>query len=280
MKSFEQQYYEDDSFWSGDMLQDEANRFRIAFTTRMIPESVETLADIGCGNGVFVNYVSKTKPGIRLLGVDRSETALRYVQTQKEVGDIANLQFADRSFDCVTCLEVIEHLPVPVFKQSLQQLARIAKDYLLISVPFQENLEESFNQCPACKTIFNLELHLRSFSEEYFRHLFDEYGFTCQQTEVFGKSIQFKGHYQFRKIFYPEQFRQWKSPLCPVCGYQDTRETAVNAIPAIKVEKRSHHSIGSGRKKWIAYLTGLPKLVWPKEKKFYWIIGVFKRNPS
>ena len=34
----------------------------------------------------------------------------------------------------------------------------------------------------------------------------------------------------------------------------------------------------SKRKKWIAYLTALPKMVWPKETRFYWIIGVFKRN--
>ena len=275
MNSFEQQYYEDESFWSGNMLQDEANRYRITYTASLVPESVKTLADIGCGNGVFVNYLSKVKPHLQLLGVDRSEAALQFVQTNKEKGDITNLHFPDKSFDCVTCLEVIEHLPIPVFKQSLHHLARISKDYLIVSVPYGETLEESYNQCPACKTIFNLELHLRSFSREYFRHLFDEFGFTCVQSEEFGRSVRYKGHYAFRKLFYPEQFRQWKSPICPVCGYKDEKQKTVdegNPLP------KSQFPMRSKRKKWIAYMTALPKLIWPKETRFYWIVGVFKRN--
>jgi ubiquinone/menaquinone biosynthesis C-methylase UbiE len=278
MNSFEQQYYEDESFWSGDMLQDEANKLRITYTASLIPDSVKNLADIGCGNGVFVNYLSKARPDLRLVGVDRSEAALQFVKTEKEKGDISNLHFPDRSFDCVTCLEVIEHLPVPIYHQSLEQLARIAKDYLVVSVPFSETLEESYNQCPSCKTVFNLELHLRSFSREYFTHLFDEFGFTCVKHDTFGRSVRYKGHYTFRKLFYPEQFRQWKSPICPVCGYQDPAKKQKAEAPASAAPRPKGHPMRAGRKKWVNYFTAIPKLIWPKETRFYWIIGVFKRN--
>jgi SAM-dependent methyltransferase len=271
MNDFEKQYYESASFWEGEMLQDEANKSRINYTAGLVPEDVKSLVDVGCGNGVFVNYLHKQRPVVDILGVDRSATALRYVDTNKEEGDIASLHFSNLSFDCVTCLEVIEHLPVSVYDQALANLARIAGKYLIVSVPFNEKLEESYNQCPSCKSVFNHELHLRSFSEEYFTHLFDDYGFSCLKTQKLGASLKFRGYYFFRKFFYKEQFREWKSPICPICGYEksgDQSNDGSNSQPKAKARHR----------KWISYITGLPKLIWPKETTYYWIIGLYKRN--
>src|SRR4030095_10335142 len=112
MSSFEQEYYEAERFWEGAAIQDENNLDRIAKTISMIPADAGSLADIGCGNGVFVNRLAKEKPSMTIVGVDRSEAALKYVQTEKMHGDIGAIPFDDNSFDCITCLEVIEHLPV------------------------------------------------------------------------------------------------------------------------------------------------------------------------
>jgi SAM-dependent methyltransferase len=273
MSEFERLYYESDSFWQGEMLQDEDNKLRIKFTADLIPANVKTLIDVGCGNGVFVNYLQTSRPNLDIIGMDRSATALKYVRTKKEQGDISNIQFPDKTFDCVTCLEVIEHLPVNIYEKSLEQLARIAKDYLIISVPYNERLEESYNQCPSCKTIFNYQLHLRSYSDEYFKHLFDKFGFECVSTDKLGLSKQFKGHYMFRKLFYKEQFLKWQSPICPICGYQHQASSPTPVLP--QAEKASGGP--SASRKLISYITWFPKLIWPKEERYYWIIGLFKR---
>jgi ubiquinone/menaquinone biosynthesis C-methylase UbiE len=269
MNSFEKEYYEHEGFWEGDMLHDENNAKRIRETSAMIPASVKSLLDVGCGNGVFVNYLSEAKPELKLMAVDRSEAALKFVRSDKAVGDINQLSFADRSFDCVSCLEVIEHLPSNIYKQSLNELARVAGEYVIISVPFEEKLEESFNQCPSCKSIFSYEMHLRRYTDEIMQHLLDEFGFKCIQLKKEGPEVKYKGHYTFRKIFYKKQFRRWLSPICPMCGYKE----ATTAAPV----QAHHNHVPAPQRSIISRLTALPKLVWPKETKYYWIIGLYQR---
>src|SRR5882762_8600681 len=121
MSDFEKEYYESESFWEGEMVQDAANQERIRFTSDFIPRDVKSLADIGCGNGVFVNQLKVTKPALELMAIDRSLAALKYVKTEKKQGDISDIPLRDRSVDCATCLEVIEHLPVAVYENALNE---------------------------------------------------------------------------------------------------------------------------------------------------------------
>jgi 2-polyprenyl-3-methyl-5-hydroxy-6-metoxy-1,4-benzoquinol methylase len=120
MADFEKLYYESDAFWKGSMVQDELNQIRIATTERLIPSEVKSLVDVGCGNGVFANYLLQVRPEINIMAVDRSESALKYVSTNKTIGDIADLPLESNSYDCVTCLQVLEHIPVFNCKCSLQ----------------------------------------------------------------------------------------------------------------------------------------------------------------
>ncbi len=62
MNGFERQYYEAEVFWEGDAVGDDNNISRIKETAALIPASVTSLADIGCGNGVFVNYLHAQHP--------------------------------------------------------------------------------------------------------------------------------------------------------------------------------------------------------------------------
>ena len=165
MSNFEKEYYESEQFWEGEAIQDENNLNRFRETAAMVPAETASLADIGCGNGLFVNYLHQEKPWLNLMGIDRSETALKYVKTNKQAGDIAAIPLPDNAYDCVTCLEVIEHLPVDVYATALAELARVAQKHIIISVPYAEELEENHTQCPECKTIFNADLHMRNFSE-------------------------------------------------------------------------------------------------------------------
>ncbi len=133
MNNFEKEYYESERFWEGEALQDEGNIKRIKETASLIPPDTTSLVDIGCGNGVFVNYLQKEIPNLNLFAIDRSKSALKYVKTENKEGDIADIPLPDNSFDCVTCLEVIEHLPVGVFQKALSELVRISNKYVIIS---------------------------------------------------------------------------------------------------------------------------------------------------
>lgn len=269
MSEFEKQYYESAEFWEGDKLQDPANQLRIKFTSDYIPSNVTSIADIGCGNGVFVNYLKENKPHLDIVAVDRSLTALKFVKTNKIEAAINDIPLNDISYDCVSCLEVLEHLPVPIYKQSLKELSRISKKYVIISVPFEEEIEANHNQCPSCKTIFNYDLHMRRYDADIIENLMNEFGFRCEKMDKLGEMINFKGHYTFRKIFYKNQFRQWRSPICPVCGYSKRNEE----VSSNNVENSS----SKPERSLISYFSVLPKLFWPKEKKYYWIIALYKK---
>jgi ubiquinone/menaquinone biosynthesis C-methylase UbiE len=268
--TFEKEYYEANSFWEGEMLQDAANNERFDITANLIPAAVLSILDAGCGNGVFVNHLAKKKPELKIHALDRSETALRFVDTDKTQGDLAEMPFADGSFDCISCLEVLEHLPVDSFKKALAELTRVSKKYLLISVPYNEVLEDSYTKCPNCKAIFNYELHLRSFNDDVFKKLFDDYGYRQIKSVKAGMSENFKFHKSYRKLFYSEQFLRWNSPICPICGFTE-KAKANNNQPI------NHQAHFSQKRKLISYLAAIPKMIWPKEKKYYWIIGLFEK---
>ena len=193
------------------------------------------------------------------------------MRVNKVEGDIAELPMDDNSYDCVTCLEVIEHLPVTVYEKALKELTRIAKNHIIISVTYDEKLEVNYTRCPSCKTIFNKDIHLRSFDDARMQNLLTDFGFKCVYTQKLNRTQKFVGHDLYRKIFYPEQLLKWNSPICPICGFVDKEE-------AKSVHQMEGYVNGAPQKrKLISYLTGLPKLLWPKETRYYWILARYEK---
>lgn len=273
MESFEKKYYEASRFWDEGAFDDPGNIERIKVTIDTVPADVKTLVDCGCGNGLFLNALSREKPGIQCHGFDRSQAALNYVKCENSIGDVTNIQFGDNSFDCVTCLEVIEHLPVDVFDIALKELARVSSKYIIISVPYKEVLEENYTKCPQCKSMFNADLHLRSFDEEKIQSLLVPFGYYCQKYLLLGKTSRYKGHFAFRKLIYPQQFRQWKSPLCPICGFEEEK------MQVVKSQSDGDDKINRPLKNNpLRYITWMPKLFWPKEDRHYWILAIYKKE--
>jgi SAM-dependent methyltransferase len=268
MENLEKKYYENSAFWENGMLEDPLNMERIEITSKLIPQDVKSLADIGCGNGVFLNFIAQKFPEMDLIGVDRSEFALNLVKTKKLNGDIGNIPLEDHQYDCVSCLEVIEHLPIGVYENALNELCRISKKYIIISVPFEEKIEDSYTKCPCCLTIFNWELHLRRFEKNDIIRLLEKNKFKCISHSTLGLNERFVGHELFKKIFYPKQMQKWNSPICPVCGYSEQSKIGLE-IDSINIKPK--RSI-------LSYFTSIPKLFWPKTKRHYWILALYERE--
>ncbi len=260
---FEKKYYEYGGFWDGDFLVDDRNTIRYNTTINLIPKNTKSLLDLGCGNGIFLNKLKEVNNIPKLVGVDRSNNALEYVKTEKYNKDITDTGFDDNSFDCVSALEIIEHLTYDNFENALKEITRISNKYVILSVPFNEKIENSKNQCPQCKSIFNHDLHLRSFSKEYFTSLLDKYGYKLKEFKLEGNQQKFLYHSLYVSLFYPNQKKlRWRSPICPVCGYRSE--------PIKKKKKEQQKNNVNFLKSWIKFL-------WPKRDEFYWIIGVFEK---
>jgi len=98
------------------------------------------LLDVGCGEGYVLRHLRGAWPELAAQGVDGDREAL--VQARGSIpgaflghADASYLPFAGNSFDMVACLEVLEHLREPAL--AMEELARVSRGYLLLSVPNQ-----------------------------------------------------------------------------------------------------------------------------------------------
>lgn len=85
---------------------------------------------IGKGSGIVENAISIIAPHIRIVTFDINPELSPDV-----IGDVSCLPFKDSSFDCILCCQVLEHIPFETMDDTLKGFARVAKDFVVISVP-------------------------------------------------------------------------------------------------------------------------------------------------
>lgn len=93
--------------------------------------------DVGCGIGALVSELRRR--GVDAHGCDFSTTfiarARRRARPHLTQQDVTALGFPDASFDLVTCMEVLEHLPVRVIDLAVAELARVSRGTVLVTTP-------------------------------------------------------------------------------------------------------------------------------------------------
>lgn len=249
--SYEQQAYELDDLWKLENIS-APDRRRVEFLAGRVPAQARTLVDVGCGNGIFLNYLDETQPGRfdRLCGTDRSAAALRYVKTEKHLAGIDALPFGDGEFDLAACLEVLEHLPLDVYPRALAELARVARRWVLVTVPNDQDLARLLVTCPSCATRFNADYHMRSFRRPDMERLLDAHGFRCAEVFHIEKQPHYIGLRRLQRLSMP-----WYA-ICPVCGYHGDLVRPQGGEGAVR---------------------SLAKRLWPRYGKHRWIGGLYER---
>lgn len=156
--------------WSS--LKERHLKAKISKVIETIPDDVNSVIDIGCGNGVITNVLGQQ---FEITGVDRSEQALQMVSTKKLRASADNVPLPDHSFDMVFSSELLEHLDDETFEKSIAEVKRLSKRYIFITVPNNENPDKLSIQCPDCHYIYNSPNHLRKFKLSHFEDLFKDY---------------------------------------------------------------------------------------------------------
>lgn len=194
----------------------ETEKKRIINTIDMIPSDVSSVLEVGCGDGRIINSLINKYP--KLCGLDISSEALKKVKTPKIKGNLEKLPFPDNSYDIVICCEVLEHLPYPIYEKSLNEIERVAKDYILISVPNNENLDKEIIKCPKCGCSFHKWRHLRSFDEKKLNRIFKNFKIIENKKQLL-EQILFEDNIIKIRNFFKKNANFPKTSLCPQCSY-------------------------------------------------------------
>ncbi|MBU1369315.1 MAG: class I SAM-dependent methyltransferase [Bacteroidetes bacterium] len=198
---------------------------KIQLVLDLIPLHVESILDVGCGNGAITNVLAESYD---ITGVDRSKEALKYVTTKKILASADAIPLRDKQFDLVFSSELLEHLEEITLKNTVHEISRLTNNYLLISVPNDENPDKLSIRCPKCNFDYNRPNHINSFNEQKLSALFPD--FRILKTVKTGKSVRYyapallklKKRFSSPNSWIPYYWiaKDKRSTVCPSCEHE------------------------------------------------------------
>ena len=110
-----------------------------------LPEPPETVADVGCGDGVLLTLLSRRGIGERRHGFEITERAVQIAAGRPEIErverfDGVTLPVPDAAYDLGVLSHVLEHVPEPL--PLLREVARACRAVVL-EVPLEDNRSAS-----------------------------------------------------------------------------------------------------------------------------------------
>lgn len=105
-----------------------------------------SLLDVGSGRGVFLFPLLNEESNINITSLEILDRRVELLNNISYGGvnnlrilneDICKASFADNSFDVVTMLEVLEH--IPNVEQAIKNACRIASKFIVVTVPSKED---------------------------------------------------------------------------------------------------------------------------------------------
>jgi 2-polyprenyl-3-methyl-5-hydroxy-6-metoxy-1,4-benzoquinol methylase len=144
--------------------------------------SPSSVLDVGCGEGVLIHRWASENPAARFVGIDLEDPVIQGEWAGRQAPNLEyrinkaeNLPFADDEFQVASAIEVLEHVPDP--EHTVAEMARVASDWLLVSVP-REPLWRALNMARGAylKDLGNTPGHLNHWSKRSFVKLLSQHG--------------------------------------------------------------------------------------------------------
>jgi ubiquinone/menaquinone biosynthesis C-methylase UbiE len=151
----------------------------------------QSLLDVGCGEGVLVHQWAQRLSDKRIVGIDLEEPSIQAGWAQRQAPNLdyrimraENLPFERDEFDVATAIEVLEHVPDP--EHTVAEMARVAKRWLLVSVP-REPIWRAVNMARGAylKELGNTPGHLNHWSTRSFKKMLAQHGEIVEARQPF-----------------------------------------------------------------------------------------------
>jgi 2-polyprenyl-3-methyl-5-hydroxy-6-metoxy-1,4-benzoquinol methylase len=146
----------------------ENEKARTADLLRLLPKGRRSVLDVGAREGYFSRLLTDYFDEVTALDLELPKFHFDRVKTV--AGDATRLQFADDSFDCVFCAEVLEH--IPDVRSACQEIVRVARHEIIIGVPFRQDTRIGRTTCQSCGKVNPPWGHVNTFDEQRLYRLF------------------------------------------------------------------------------------------------------------
>ncbi len=150
------------------------------------------LLDVGCAMGFFVELALDA--GFDAYGIDPSHYAIsnraENLNGRLQMGTVDTIRFAAKSFDVITMLDVIEHLPDP--RRVLKKALTLLKDDGIVVIATGDTDSVYAKIFKRRWTFYNPPQHLHFFSRRIFLKFLLETGFKPLTTFIIGKWLSLR----------------------------------------------------------------------------------------
>lgn len=136
----------------------------------LMPTSGHHALDVGARDGHLSKLMADRFELVVALDLDRP--SIDHPRVAMVQGDACHLPFASDSFDLVTCCEVLEHIPPPLLASACAELARVARQSVVIGVPYKQDIRFGRTTCQHCGRANPPWGHVNSFDEQRLHALF------------------------------------------------------------------------------------------------------------
>ena len=150
----------------------------------LIPKGYASLLDIGARDGymsiALVDYFHQ------VIALDLERPVIEHEKVITMKGDLCSLNLPDNAFDVVLCAEVLEHIPKVMLQTACSELARVTKHYLIIGVPYKQDLRAGRTTCQTCGQKNPPWGHVNQFDETVLKNLFNT--LECEKLSFVGSN--------------------------------------------------------------------------------------------
>lgn len=146
-------------------------RARVGDLMALVPSDLGNALDIGARDGFLSALMTERARTVTALDLALPQFQLDRVLCVQ--GDVTKLPFADGEFDLVLCAEVLEH--IAALEVACNELGRVSRRYLLVGVPYRQDLRLGRTTCSHCGTKNPPWGHVNSFDEHRLAGLFPAY---------------------------------------------------------------------------------------------------------
>lgn len=126
--------------------------------------------DIGARDGHFSRILAEFFE--RVTALDLRKPSITHKKIVCVQGNITNLDFDDDTFHLVFCAEVLEHISPELLLKACSELSRVSKLFLLIGVPYKQDIRVGRTTCYSCGGKNPPWGHVNSFDEKKLKDLF------------------------------------------------------------------------------------------------------------